>query len=162
MVVVGLAAIGTIVSLTVILLNRHEASNPGTDVPTIDNGSTEQILDLQDKAQEIYNANSSAPQAERLAKAIKIFEDALAQPDANNYADQIQLSKMMFYFINGYNDLTIKTISEINPDKLPNDQKAMFYNTANNAYAQNNDTEKSQEYQKLQTETIIQMGGGQG
>lgn len=160
--IAGLVAIGIIVYLMVVLIQSQSPSEPDVDIPTVDDGSTEQLLNLQDEAQKIYNANASNSQAERLAKAVKVFEDAIAQPNAKDYIDQIQLSKVMFYFINGYNTLAIKTISEINPDKLPNDQKAMFYNTANNAYAQNNDIEKSQEYQKLQTETIIQMGGGQG
>lgn len=126
---------------------------------------TKDMSDLQDLAQdafknEVTQDESGITISGDTEAAEKIFEDTLANPANKEYANQINLSRMLFYIDNGKYESVIETSSGINPDELDGDQKVLYYNALNLAYAGLGDTEKSYEYIRLQGEAILQNGGG--
>lgn len=163
--VIGVVVVALVAWLVVWLMR-------GDDVPTIANGTTEEIVDLRKVAQAAYeknnNSNDSVPVTGEdnsntdMAAAESVFDQALSSSSGSRYTNQILLSKMMFYFNNGYIDLALSMMNQIDVNALPLEQQAIFYDLASTAFSENGDAEAANNYWLLSYQISRELGNGGG
>ena len=121
----GLALIGLIIWLVIWLIQLNQpVEEPPVDSPTVlVSGSDEEILDLRDAAQDAYDDTD-----DDLGAADAVFEEALQNDPDAQYANQIRLSQLMFYFANNQYDLVREHFDAIDPAALSLDQQSTYYN----------------------------------
>ena len=155
----GLALIGLIVWLVIWLVQLNQpVEEPPVDSPTVlVSGSDEEILDLRDAAQDAYDETD-----DDLGAADAVFEEALQNDPDAQYANQIRLSQLMFYFANNQYDLVREHFDAIDPAALSLDQQSTYYNIGSIVYSASGDTERADEYLDLVYQLSLESGTGQG
>ena len=161
----GLIVIGLLIWLIVWLVQIN--TTPAEDDPVVVDptiltpGSTEELSNLSNAAQSAFeDAANNGGDAEAAADAI--FESATQNDADAAYANQILLSKIMFYGVNGDYASVREIFDEVDPDQLPLDQQIIYYNVGSNAYQEGGDYARAEEYINLVYELSRAEGNGQG
>lgn len=156
---------GGITGAVLLIQNYARSNNP--DAPSIENASTESVINLKELAENAYvGADGINPTtgtgADDLAAAEKIYDDAITASKNRNYIAQIQLSKIVFYSGNGYNEKVIATAADVNIDDLTIEQKKIFYNMLMLAYYAVGNEAEYNKYQNLMMQAAQEQGGQYG
>ena len=156
-IVLGTIALVAIVGVTVALvvaLNRPEGdtvSVPNVQ-PIITSDSTAMIKNLQAHAQEAYGAKHD------LAAVMQLFSEQQAVTDPS-YLNQLRLAQITFYVTNGLYQQSANLEREIESDKLPLEQRGIFYDAMYSTYLGLKDNEKAGEYFGLSYENQLEQQG---
>ncbi len=165
-VITGILVLAGGITAAILLIQNHTRSN-NPDAPSLENASTESIINLKELAENAYVGTdginpTTGTGADDLAAAEKIYDDAIAASKNRNYIAQIQLSKIIFYSGNGYNEKVIATAADVNIDDLTIEQKKIFYNMLMLAYYAVGNEEEYNKYQNLMMQAATEQGGQYG
>ncbi len=159
--IVGVLALIGIIWLVVIKANEP-TNDPGTRVPIITNGSDEEITQIRNYLQGIYNDNTNdsiETDPSGLEAADEAFNEILKENGSDDYINQVNLAKIMFYFDNGFNEEILNNKDSINPTELALGQRASYYNIVALAYFDIGDSEQANKYLKLTSKTLYELNG---
>lgn len=158
----GVLLLGAIVWVIWIIVQPKPEPLPVPPV-TIENGSTEEITEIQDQAQQIYDNNSNInpidPSTEDIKVVDQLFTEIIDSPSGKEYPDQVRLAQLMFYVENNFYDQARKTLDEIDPSRLDKEQQALYYNYAGTIYNKFDENEKSDEAYREATKIRFELGG---
>lgn len=163
--IVGVLALIGIIWLVVIKANEP-TNDPGTRVPIITNGSDEEVSKIREYLQDVYNntnkENSNNDDQSKLNAADEALNDILNEPGGQEYINQINLAKMLFYFDNGLYSNIIAIKDSIDVNSLQPEQQITYYNTLYVTYQSLQDYEKANEYFVLSYNLSKELGGAGG
>ena len=158
----GLLVLGLIIWVIIIVIQPEPEPLPVSPV-IIENGSTEEIVEIQNQAQQIYNTNPNInpvnPSTEDIETVDQLFAEIIDSPSGKEYPDQVRLAQLMFYAENNYYDQARKILDEITPSHLSKEQQALYYNYAGTIYNKFNENEKANEAYKEATNIRFELGG---
>lgn len=174
-IIVAVVVIALIIWGLIIILNADSEGDGGIEKPVMptdasayepesDRIVSATVENVGDLAQEAFQADGNNPEA-----AQEIFDAAIQDITNNNqqnngqtqaYINQVQISELLFYLNNGYNDKIIEMEKEIKPETMTDEQVAAYYNIIYNAYAnEGTNQEKINEYANLMFESAQKAGG---
>lgn len=174
-VIVAVVVIALIIWGLIVILNSGSEGDGGIEKPVMptdasayepesDRIVSSTVENVGDLAQEAFQADGNNPEA-----AQEIFDAAIQDITNNNqqnngqtqaYINQVQISELLFYLNNGYNDKIIEMEKEIKPETMTDEQVAAYYNIIYNAYAnEGTNQEKINEYANLMFESAQKAGG---
>ena len=162
--------VALIVWLIVLFANRTNDSTTDEAVQFTQETVNEDMAKLRELASNAYdrkleeNTDGSVTMTDGdLDAAEEVFSQTLTVPGNEDFSSEINLAKIIFLVDNGQYYLAISVKDSVDIDKLTNENKFIYYNMLNLAYAGIGDTDMSNEYIRLQTDAMIELnGGGQG
>lgn len=158
----GLLLLGVIAWIVIMFLQPKPEPLPVSPV-VITNGSTEEIAEIQNQAQQIYNDNTNInpldPSSEDIKTVDQLFTEIIDSPSGQEYPDRVRLAQFMFYVENNYYEQARKILDEIDPSRLTKEQRALYYNYAGTVYSKYDEVEKANEAYKEATNIRFELGG---
>ncbi len=162
--ILGALALIGLIWFVVIKINQP-ANNPGTRTPIVTNGSDEEISKIREYLQDVYNSDGADKNnngQDKLNAADEALNEILNEPGGEEYANQINLAKMLFYFDNGLYSNIVAIKDSIHIDSLQPEQQITYYNTLYVTYQSLQDYEKANEYFVLSYNLSKELGGAGG
>jgi len=170
-IIIGAAIIGVLALIAIIwwvVIKVSEPKGPtGQVIPTITSDSNEEVNKVQEYLQNVYNdynaedSNDTNNNSAKLDAANEAAEEILASGSNSQYASQIILAQIKFYFSNGYYDEIIANADKVNVDDLAPEQKLSYYNCLALTYQNQGNQEKSDEYFNLLFAISTEVNGSE-
>ncbi len=168
--IIGAAIVGVLALIGIIWLVVIKANEPkgptGQNIPSIDSGSNEEVDKIQQYLQTVYDdygdkgdTDNGADNSARLEATNQATEEILAEGNNSDYASQIFLAQIRFYFGSGYYDEIIANADKIDVNQLTPEQKLSYYNCLALTYQQQGDQQKSDEYFNRLFEVSTEING---
>jgi len=157
--IIGVLALIAIIWWVVIKVNQP-TNNPSERIPIVTNGSDEDIDKVREYLQDIYNdTDNDDDNSIKLEAANNAINDMLNEPEGEEYVNQINLAKLLFYVDNGLHTEIIANKDTVDPAVLDLRQRATYYNILASAYRNIGDIEQANNYLKLTSETLYELNG---
>lgn len=130
--------------------------------PTMDGNTAADVAKYQQTLQEIYEQNLSETENrdDALQAVDETISSTLETANGREYENEILLAKMLLLAYNSQYSEAVAVAETINPDALELPQKANYYYTLTNVYAEMGDHAKADEYYNLAIELSVQVGNG--
>ena len=170
--IIGAAIVGVLVLIGIIWLVVIKANEPkgptGQNIPSIDSGSNEEVDKIQQYLQTVYddyedkdNADNGTNNSAKLEATNQATEEILAEGNNSDYASQIFLAQIKFYFSYGYYDEIIANADKIDVNQLTPEQKLSYYNCLALAYQEKGNQQKADEYYVLMFKVSEEVNGAE-
>ncbi len=159
-----LALISLMAWLVILYLQKPEPEAPIETIYFNSDTIEKDMVDLRDLANTAFDSKITENTDGELTvhgdveAANTVFNTALSASQNQEFTSQINLSRITFYLNNGYYDLIIDYLNQIDAEKLSLIDQAAYYNAISMAYYRLCDEAKSLEYTRKAQEVQTKLG----
>lgn len=156
-VIVGCAVLVVLAVVSAVVVAIVAINSAKEEIPIIAGSTSEDVNDYREALQVFFDKSD-----EKVSAVEDIVQETLKTDNGKEYADQVRLAQLMLYMNQGLYQEALGVSGNVNPDRLDQKSKVIFYSMLYNMYIALGDSEKANEYSSLAYEAGSKLEDANG